>query len=183
MRSPYWNRTGNRTGGQTKASRKDKKQRENRHKGTTEVNRYSTSDEQWMGTGKMHHPRKQSIHSKKRLTTCIFPSLAGMSLTKSPWTEIIKLFPSRETVVSDIPAWGRENGKPFFYSVRNQGEEPLDFDELQQLTVKNKVQKGNNMDRQQMGQVTTQAGSNEIRRIKGDRQHQGGKTTEGESYL
>jgi hypothetical protein len=106
-----------------------------------------------------------------------------MSLTKSPWTEIIKLFPSRETVVSDIPAWGRENGKPFFYSVRNQGEEPLDFDELQQLTVKNKVQKGNNMDRQQMGQVTTQAGSNEIRRIKGDRQHQGGKTTEGESYL
>ncbi len=36
------------------------------------------------------------------------------------------------------------------------------------------------MDRQWKGQVTTQAGSNESRRTKGDMQHQGGKATKGE---
>jgi hypothetical protein len=40
-------------------------------------------------------------------TLAIFPSPAGMSLG------IIK-FPARESLVSDIPAWGRENRKPFF---------------------------------------------------------------------
>jgi hypothetical protein len=38
----------------------------------------------------------------------------GCHLPKSPWTGIIKLFPSRETLVIDIPAGERENGKPIF---------------------------------------------------------------------
>jgi|LakMenEpi03Aug12_release.lakeMendotaPanAssembly.Ray.scaffolds.fasta_scaffold901291_2 hypothetical protein len=43
-------------------------------------------------------------------------SAVGMSITnlpKSPWAEIIKLFPLRETLVSDIPAEDR-NIEKFF---------------------------------------------------------------------
>ncbi len=55
---------------------------------------------------------------KKRLS--IFPSPAGVSLSlgaNSPWAEIIKLFPPRESLVSDIPVG---DGKIFnlFYSVQ-----------------------------------------------------------------
>ncbi len=49
---------------------------------------------------------------KKRLA--IFPSPAGMSLTKLSLAGNIKLFPARESLVSDIPAGGRENRLPFF---------------------------------------------------------------------
>ncbi len=57
---------------------------------------------------------------KKRLS--IFPSPAGMSLPNSPWPGIIKLFPAREGLVSDIPAGD------LFYSVlfiKTQQEEIL----------------------------------------------------------
>jgi hypothetical protein len=30
-------------------------------------------------------------------------------LPNSPWAGIIKLFPAKESLVSDIPGWGREN--------------------------------------------------------------------------
>ncbi len=43
-------------------------------------------------------------------------SPAGMS-PNSPWPEIIKFFPARESLVSDIPAG---DGKTFFYSVLSQ---------------------------------------------------------------
>jgi hypothetical protein len=47
----------------------------------------------------------------------IFPSLAGMSPTKSPWPGIIKLLPARESLVGDIPA---REGKSatLFYSAQ-----------------------------------------------------------------
>jgi hypothetical protein len=56
----------------------------------------------------------EKIHCKKRLS--IFPSPAGMSPTKSPWPGRIKLFPTRESLVVDIPAG---DGKiiMLFYSV------------------------------------------------------------------
>ncbi len=56
------------------------------------------------------------VHWKKRLA--IFPSQAGMSLTKLflAW-KIIKLFPGRESLVSDIPA-GDGKIDNLFYSVR-----------------------------------------------------------------
>jgi hypothetical protein len=41
-------------------------------------------------------------HCKKRLA--VFPSPAGMSLTKLSLAGIIELFPARERLVSDIPA-------------------------------------------------------------------------------
>ncbi len=41
------------------------------------------------------------LRCKKRLA--VFPSPAGMSLTKL-WPGIIKFFPARESLVSDIPA-------------------------------------------------------------------------------
>ncbi len=42
---------------------------------------------------------------------------AGMSLTKIPWPGIIKLFPARESLVSDIPA---EDGKKItFFTVQD----------------------------------------------------------------
>jgi hypothetical protein len=37
-----------------------------------------------------------------------------MSLTNTPWPEIIKLFPPRESLVSDIPAGGGKNDYLFF---------------------------------------------------------------------
>ncbi len=52
---------------------------------------------------------------KKRLA--IFPSPVGMSLTKLSLARNIKLFPARESLISHIPAGGRENRLPFFYSV------------------------------------------------------------------
>jgi hypothetical protein len=53
------------------------------------------------------------LDCKNRLM--IFPSPAGIS-PKSPWQGIIKLFPARESLVSDIPA---RDGKidNLFYSV------------------------------------------------------------------
>ncbi len=38
-----------------------------------------------------------TVHYKKRLS--FFPSPAGMSLTKLPWTGNFKLFPARESLV------------------------------------------------------------------------------------
>jgi hypothetical protein len=35
-------------------------------------------------------------------------------LPNSPRRGIIKLFPARKSLISDIPGRGRENGKPFF---------------------------------------------------------------------
>ncbi len=37
-----------------------------------------------------------------------------MSLTKLPWPGIIKLFPARESLVSDIPAGNGKNDNLFF---------------------------------------------------------------------
>jgi hypothetical protein len=49
-----------------------------------------------VNTGQLIH----NLHCKKRFA--VFPSPAGMSLTKlSLWPEIIKLFPARESLVSD----------------------------------------------------------------------------------
>ncbi len=50
------------------------------------------------------------LHCKKKLP--IFPSPAGMSLTDS-WPGIIKIFPARESLVSDIPAGDGKIGNPF----------------------------------------------------------------------
>jgi hypothetical protein len=56
------------------------------------------------------------VHCKKRLS--FFPSPAGMHLPNFPWPGIINLFPSRESLVCDIPAG---DGKiiALFYSVVN----------------------------------------------------------------
>jgi hypothetical protein len=52
------------------------------------------------------------VHCKKRLA--VFPSPAGMSLTKlSLWPEIIKLSPSRENLVNDMPAGDGKTANPF----------------------------------------------------------------------
>jgi hypothetical protein len=53
-------------------------------------------------------------HCKKKLA--VFLSPAGMSLTIL-WRGIIKLFPARESLVSDIPAVDGKIGN-LFYSVR-----------------------------------------------------------------
>ncbi len=46
--------------------------------------------------------RVHNIHCKKRLA--VFPSPAGgCHFPNSPWPAIIKLFPARESLVSDIP--------------------------------------------------------------------------------
>jgi hypothetical protein len=54
------------------------------------------------------------LHCIKRLAS--FPSPAGLSLTKLSWPGIIKLFPAKESLVSDIPAWDGKNDN-LFYSV------------------------------------------------------------------
>jgi hypothetical protein len=55
------------------------------------------------------------VHHKKSFS--ILPSPAGMSLTKLPvggnYDVMYKLFLLRESLVSDIPAWGREYRKAF----------------------------------------------------------------------
>ncbi len=56
----------------------------------------------------------QALHCKKRWT--VFPSPAGMSLTNSPWPGILKLLPSRESLVSDTRL-GTGKSLTFFYSV------------------------------------------------------------------
>jgi hypothetical protein len=43
----------------------------------------------------------RTLHCKKRLA--VFPSPAGCHLPNSPWARI-KLFPARESLLSDIPA-------------------------------------------------------------------------------
>ncbi len=48
----------------------------------------------------------QPIHCKKRLS--IFPSQPGCHLPNNPWPGIIKLFPVRESSVSEIPAGDRK---------------------------------------------------------------------------
>jgi len=53
----------------------------------------------------------KGLHCKKRLAT--FPTLAGMSLT---WAGIIKLFPPRKSLVSDIPS-GDGNVANLFFTV------------------------------------------------------------------
>ncbi len=63
---------------------------------------------------------------KKRLA--IFPSPAGMSLTKLSLAGIIKLFLSRESLVSDIPA-GDGKIAYLFYSV-SRSQIPMNFDTL-----------------------------------------------------
>jgi hypothetical protein len=77
--------------------------------------------------------RKERQHPKKSFL--IFPSPAGLSLTKlylgGNNDVIYKLFPPRESLVSDIPAWGREYLKAFFTAKlltkegrKGVGEEP-----------------------------------------------------------
>jgi hypothetical protein len=51
------------------------------------------------------------IHCKKRFDVSLPP--AGMSLTK-PWAGIIKFFPIRESLVSDIPAGDGKNDNLFY---------------------------------------------------------------------
>jgi hypothetical protein len=58
--------------------------------------------------------KKILLHSKKRLA--VFPSQPGYHLPNSLWPGIIKLFPARESLVSDIPA-GDEKIANLFYSV------------------------------------------------------------------
>ncbi len=54
-------------------------------------------------------------HCKKRLT--IFPSPAGMSLSKFPWTWKIKLFSPRESLVNGVTSrLGMGKWQTFFYS-------------------------------------------------------------------
>jgi hypothetical protein len=48
-----------------------------------------------------HYHKIYKMHLKKRLL--IFPYPAGMSQTKLPLAIIIKLFPARESLVSDTP--------------------------------------------------------------------------------
>jgi hypothetical protein len=55
---------------------------------------------------------KAKLHCKKRLAVFLFP--AGMSLTNSPWPEIIKVFPPRESLISDIPAGDGKTANIFF---------------------------------------------------------------------
>jgi hypothetical protein len=54
-----------------------------------------------------------SVHCKKRFS--IFPSSAGMSITKLFLIGINKLFPHKGNLVSDIPGTGY--WQTFFYSV------------------------------------------------------------------
>jgi hypothetical protein len=54
------------------------------------------------------------LYTVKRLA--IFPSPAGMSLTKL-WPEIIKLFPARENLVSDIPAGDGKIANRFYSDI------------------------------------------------------------------
>jgi hypothetical protein len=58
-------------------------------------------------TGSRHKISNQYLQYTVKKT--IFPSPVGMSLTKlSLWAGIIKLFPSRESLISDIPARDRK---------------------------------------------------------------------------
>ncbi len=56
--------------------------------------------------------RSNSIHCKKRLA--VFPSQAGMSLTKLSLGGNNKLFPGYGEFGKWHPGWGRENRLPFF---------------------------------------------------------------------
>jgi hypothetical protein len=60
----------------------------------------------------VRHPSLSALHCKKRLS--IFPSPAGMSLTKLSLTA--KLFPATVSSVSGIPAGDGKMGN-LFYSV------------------------------------------------------------------
>ncbi len=64
------------------------------------------------------------ITEKKRLS--IFPSPAGMSLTKLFLAGVIKLFPARESLISDIPA-GDGKMDILFYSVAIPRFIPLQY--------------------------------------------------------
>ncbi len=55
-----------------------------------------------------------TVHCDKK----IFPSTAGMSLTKPPLLGIIKLYPARGSLVSDIPSADGKTAN-LFYSVRS----------------------------------------------------------------
>jgi hypothetical protein len=77
-----------------------------------------------------HHlqfPSKQLLHCKKRLP--IFPSPAGMSLTKLSLdgNTVIKFFPTRESLVSDIPAGDGKIDKHFLQCIQQQTVE-LSYD-------------------------------------------------------
>jgi len=54
---------------------------------------------------------KGSLHCKKELA--IFPSPAGMSLTKLSGWEKTKLFPPRKSLISDIPAGDGKTANSF----------------------------------------------------------------------
>ncbi len=64
-------------------------------------------------TPRKYHYDYIRVHTvKKRLS--YFPSPAGMPLTKLTWPGIIKLFPARENLVSDIPAGDGKNANLFY---------------------------------------------------------------------
>jgi hypothetical protein len=52
-----------------------------------------------------------------------------MSKPNSPWPGIIRLFPARESLVSDIPAGDRKNAK-LFYSVHHRTGVCITYNEL-----------------------------------------------------
>jgi hypothetical protein len=54
------------------------------------------------------------VHCKKRFAT--FPSPAGMSLIKLSVDGNNLIIPAKGKCGQLHPGWGRENGKPFFYS-------------------------------------------------------------------
>jgi hypothetical protein len=58
--------------------------------------------------------RRYTVKKEKRLGTS--PSPAGCQLSNSPWVGRTKFFPSRESLVSDIPA-GEGNVANLFFTV------------------------------------------------------------------
>ncbi len=78
-----------------------------------------------LGCSQSEHPRSNillldSVHWKKRLA--IFPSPAGMSLTKLFLDGNFQIFSARESLVSDIPAGDGKNDN-HFYSVKGSYEQ------------------------------------------------------------
>jgi hypothetical protein len=73
-------------------------------------------DDGWTGKVRkiVYNRQKSTVHCKKRLQ--VFPSPAGMSLTKLSRPGIILLFPAWERLDSDIPTGDRKNYY-LFYSV------------------------------------------------------------------
>jgi len=67
--------------------------------------------------------QSKGVHRKKRLAK--FSAPARMSLTKLSWAVIIKLFPPRESLVSDIPAGDGNIANLFLQCIARLPQSPL----------------------------------------------------------